>query len=126
MAKRRPTDKTQHQRLASTKSTRQERRQAARNDTKARRTVEMIPVGGFSQQDALALLALGLLVVVSYLPAMLWGGFVWDDSILIDAKPVQDISGLWQIWFSQRYRRRRALLAVGLYDLLAGAQAMGV
>ncbi len=31
---------------------------------------------------------------------MLWGGFVWDDSILIDAKPVQDVSGLWQIWFS--------------------------
>ena len=48
----------------------------------------------------LALLALGLLVAVCYLPAMLWGGFVWDDSILIDAKPVQDVSGLWQIWFS--------------------------
>jgi len=46
------------------------------------------------------LLVLGLLVVVSYLPAMLWGGFVWDDRILIEAKPVQDVSGLWQIWFS--------------------------
>ena len=45
------------------------------------------------------ILALGLLVVVCYLPAMLWGGFVWDDSILTDAKPVQDVSGLWQIWF---------------------------
>ena len=40
------------------------------------------------------------MVVVCYLPAMLWGGFVWDDSILIDAKPVQDVSGLWQLWFS--------------------------
>ena len=100
MAKRRPTDKTQHQRLASTKSTRQERRQAARNDTKAQRTVEMIPVGGFSRQDALALLALGLLVVVCYLPAMLWGGFVWDDNLCIKVDPVRNVSGLWQIWFS--------------------------
>ena len=48
----------------------------------------------------LAYLALGLLVVVPYLPAMLWGGFVWDDRILTDAKPVQEVSGLWQIWFS--------------------------
>ena len=31
---------------------------------------------------------------------MLWGGFVWDDSIFLRAKPVQDVSGLWQIWFS--------------------------
>ena len=54
----------------------------------------------YSRQDALALVALGLLVIVSYLPAMLWGGFVWDDSILTDAKPVRDVSGLWQIWFS--------------------------
>ena len=46
------------------------------------------------------ILALGVLVIVCYLPAMLWGGFVWDDSILIDAKPVRDVSGLWQIWFS--------------------------
>ena len=46
------------------------------------------------------ILVLGVLVVVCYLPAMLWGGFVWDDSILLDAKPVQDVSGLWQIWFS--------------------------
>ena len=53
-----------------------------------------------SRQDALALVALGLLVAVCYLPAMLWGGFVWDDSIFTDAKPVQDVSGLWQIWFS--------------------------
>ena len=48
----------------------------------------------------LALLALGLLVVVSYLPAMLWGGFVWDDNICIKVDPVRDVSGLWQIWFS--------------------------
>ena len=45
-------------------------------------------------------LALGVLVVVSYLPAMLWGGFVWDDRIMTNAEPVQEVSGLWQIWFS--------------------------
>ena len=48
----------------------------------------------------LALLALGLLVVVCYLPAMLWGGFVWDDNTYIKSDPVRDVSGLWQIWFS--------------------------
>ena len=48
----------------------------------------------------LAFVVLGLLVVVSYLPAMLWGGFVWDDTTCIKADPVRDVSGLWQIWFS--------------------------
>ena len=76
----------------------------ARNDPKARRTVETaspLPAGASSsRQDMLSLLALGVLVVVCYLPAMLWGGFVWDDRIFTDAKPVQEVSGLWQIWFS--------------------------
>ena len=32
---------------------------------------------------------------------MLWGGFVWDDNTyIVEAKLVQDISGLWPIWFS--------------------------
>ena len=53
-----------------------------------------------SRQDALAFLALGLLVAVPYLPAMLWGGFVWDDNVFIKVDPVRDVSGLWQIWFS--------------------------
>ena len=53
-----------------------------------------------SRHDALAFVALGLLVVVPYLPAMLWGGFVWDDNIFIKVDPVRDVSGLWQIWFS--------------------------
>ena len=48
----------------------------------------------------LALVALGLLVVVSYLPAMLWGGFVWDDNLCIKVDPVREVSGLQQIWFS--------------------------
>ena len=100
MAKRRPIEKAQHQRLTSSKPTRQERRRAARNDAEARRMVEMMPSGDFSRQDAPAFLALGLLVVVSYLPAMLWGGFVWDDNLCIKTDPVREVSGLWQIWFS--------------------------
>ena len=106
MAKRRPKEKTPRQRSTSSKPTRQERRQAARDDAKAQRTVDttssssLTAVPSYSRRDVLALLALGLLVIVSYLPAMLWGGFVWDDRILTDAKPVQEVSGLWQIWFS--------------------------
>ena len=100
MAKRRPRQKTPSQQSASSKPSRQERRQAARNDAKARQTVETNPSSSFSRRDALALVALGLLVVVSYLPAMLWGGFVWDDVIFTDAKAVRDVSGLWQIWFA--------------------------
>ena len=50
--------------------------------------------------NALAFLALGLLAAVPYLPAMLWGGFVWDDNLYIKVDPVRDVSGLWQIWFS--------------------------
>ena len=46
------------------------------------------------------ILALGLLVVVCYLPVMLWGGFVWDDIDFVKSEPVRDVSGLWQIWFS--------------------------
>ena len=104
MAKRRPTEKTQHQQSVPSKPSRQERRQENRNDAKAWQTVEtaspLTAATSYSRQDVLALVALGLLVVVSYLPAMLWGGFVWDDMIFTDAKPVRDVSGLWQIWFS--------------------------
>ncbi len=54
----------------------------------------------YGRPDALAGLALVLLVAVSYLPAMLWGGFVWDDNLCIEIDPVREVSGLWQIWFS--------------------------
>ena len=50
--------------------------------------------------QALGLLSLALLVAVSYLPAMLWGGFVWDDVDHIPGEPaIRDWSGLWRIWF---------------------------
>ena len=103
MAKRRPTEKASRQRSAPSKPTRQERR-AARNDARARQTVEtaspLSAATSYSRQDVLAFLVLGLLVVVSYLPAMLWGGFVWDDNLCIKVEPVREVSGLWQIWFS--------------------------
>ena len=104
MAKRRPTEKTQHQQSAPSKPSRQERRQEVRNDAKARQTVEtaspLTAATSYSRQDVLALVVLGLLVIVSYLPAMLWGGFVWDDNLCIKVDPVREVSGLQQIWFS--------------------------
>ena len=104
MAKRRPTEKTQHQQSVPSKPSRQERRQEDRNDAKARQTVEtaspLTAATSYSRQDVLALVVLGLLVIVSYLPAMLWGGFVWDDNLCIKVDPVREVSGLQQIWFS--------------------------
>ena len=104
MSKRRPTEKMQGQQSAPSKQSRQERRQATRDDAKAQRTVEtsssLTATTSYARQDVPALVALGLLVIISYLPAMLWGGFVWDDNLYINVDPVRDVSGLWQIWFS--------------------------
>ena len=98
MGKRRPTKKTS--RSTGSKPSRQDRRRAARSDAKAQQTVDTAAVPSYVRPDALALLALGLLVGVSYLPAMLWGGFVWDDHSCVTVEPVRKVSGLWQIWFS--------------------------
>ena len=104
MTKRRAAEKMNSQRSASSKPSRQERRQTARSDAKARQTVDtaspLTMATSYARQDVLALVALGLLVVVSYLPAMLWGGFVWDDNIFTNAESVRDISGLWKIWLA--------------------------
>jgi len=48
---------------------------------------------------ALAALVLCLLVTVSYFPAT-QAGFIWDDLAFTSAQPVQDLSGLWRIWFA--------------------------
>ena len=48
----------------------------------------------------LGMLALGVLVAVSYAPAVLWGGFVWDDRVITEAPPIRNWNGLWSIWFS--------------------------
>ncbi len=51
-------------------------------------------------RQALGILALGLLVGISYIPAVLWGGFVWDDRVITDAGLLHELSGLWRVWFS--------------------------
>lgn len=43
---------------------------------------------------------LGLLAVICYLPAMLWGGLIWDDRIWSRSPAVLQWSGLGTIWFS--------------------------
>ena len=49
----------------------------------------------------MAWLALVALTVLSYLPAMLWGGFVWDDVQHIPGEPaLRDWQGLRRIWFA--------------------------
>ena len=53
---------------------------------------------GYSRRDGLAALALGLLVTVCYLPAMLWGGLNWDDQIWSHSRAVREWSGLGAIW----------------------------
>ena len=54
--------------------------------------------GRFSRRGALSALALGLLAGVCYLPAMLWGGMIWDDSIWSKSEAVLEWSGLGTIW----------------------------
>ena len=42
-----------------------------------------------------------LLAMGSYLPAMLWGGFVWDDGqFILDEPALRDWAGLARIWFA--------------------------
>ena len=52
----------------------------------------------FSRRGALAALALGLSTGICYLPAMLWGGFVWDDQLWSQSNAVREWSGLGAIW----------------------------
>ena len=56
-------------------------------------------LGAFSAHDGPAALALALLVVVSYLPA-LQGGFVWDDVIFAEEPVIHSPGALRSIWFS--------------------------
>ena len=54
---------------------------------------------GRSAQETPAVLAIALLVAVSYFPA-LQGGFVWDDVIFSEEPVIQSPDGLRSIWFS--------------------------
>ena len=96
---------------ASRKKAQQARRTAAapppqeRTPAREPRTTPASPsddaTSAFAGAQALPLLALGLLVAVSYFPALL-GGFVWDDRAFTEAAAVQEASGLWRIWFAPR------------------------
>lgn len=44
-------------------------------------------------------LGLALLVAVAYFPA-LSAGFIWDDRAFVHVAPVQELNGIWRIWFS--------------------------
>ncbi|MGI9251179.1 MAG: tetratricopeptide repeat protein [Pseudohongiellaceae bacterium] len=57
--------------------------------------------------ENLALLALPLLVLVSYWP-VLFAGYVWDDKIFLDAAPVSEWAGVLDIWFDPRQVRQEA------------------
>ena len=49
----------------------------------------------------LAGLALVALALASYLPAILWGGFVWDDlEFIVGESALHDLAGLKRIWFA--------------------------
>ena len=85
---------------ASPEPSRQAAGNSPRPQGKAETTTPQSGVNFHSRQDVIAFLALGLLVLVCYLPAMLWGGFVWDDNTYIKVDPVRDVSGLVEIWFS--------------------------
>ena len=56
-------------------------------------------LGAFAPQDGPLALALAVLVVVSYFPA-LQGGFVWDDVIFSEEPVIHSPGALRSIWFS--------------------------
>ena len=61
----------------------------------------------FGRRQTLAGVALGLLVVGSYVPAF-FAGFVWDDRIFTEAPAVRDWAGLGRIWFAPAEIRNEA------------------
>ena len=80
--------------------------QASVSGAAATEKTQALPVPGegtrladrFWRREALAPLVLCLLASVFYLPAMLWGGFVWDDFIWYQSRAVLEWSGLGDIW----------------------------
>ena len=57
------------------------------------------PRSDFPYHIALGILLLVALVVGSYYPALM-AGFIWDDVIFSETRPVKEWSGLWDIWFA--------------------------
>ena len=105
--------------MASAKKARRaQRRQQLRESARASRpgsgvsdkSSEVLPhdpdawvktLGILLQRHWRGILALGLLVGISYFPA-LGAGFIWDDSIFVDEPLIQQWSGIWDIWLSPR------------------------
>ena len=58
------------------------------------------PLSGDARWCLLVAVGLAALTAACYLPAMLWGGLVWDDRIWSRAPAVLRWSGLGDIWFS--------------------------
>ena len=63
------------------------------------------PPSDFPYHAGLGVLLLGLLVAISYYPALM-AGFIWDDVIFTGAKPVREWTGLWDIWFHPKSLER--------------------
>ena len=59
------------------------------------------PQSDFPYPVGYGALLLVLLVGASYYPALA-AGFIWDDVIFTDARPVKEWSGLWKIWFAPK------------------------
>ena len=104
MGKKKQTGLTRRQRAAKARTT-SARRGVAVKDRAGKPLTSPAPpsVGGwfgaFSPPVWLMGLALGLLVLISFFPA-LQGGFVWDDEIFAEELLIRKASGLLNIWFS--------------------------
>ena len=73
------------------------------NDPNLSSGTRKLPVaeGGRWGLPMFAGLALALLATASYLPAMLWGGFVWDDfQHIVNEPALRDAAGLARFWFA--------------------------
>ena len=57
---------------------------------------------------------------VCYLPAMLWGGLIWDDRIWSQSQAVLEWSGLGTIWSWPSLIEHEKHYAADVYNLLAG------
>ncbi len=84
----------------------QGKRMTRRGADGVREVSPLIPETGISSRFdgargcMVAAAGLGAVAVVCYLPAVLWGGLIWDDRIWSRAPAVLEWSGLRAIWFS--------------------------
>ncbi len=103
MTAKKPRNRTQRRRAERRQESKTalSKREIASGNNEA--TTTRHPQLSSSAQDtaflsALPALALCLLIAVSYFPVTL-AGFVWDDVAIQKLLPLQNLSGIWQIWF---------------------------